>query len=192
VAARLASAQRGLAGEYRGAVVVLVPGDDPPAVGHRLREAIGLAGGTATVGVAVADLDCLPTAYAEARRCLDALVTLGRTGDVSDPAGLGLTRLLLGENGPGQLGEYVDVTLGPVLAYDAQRGTRLVETLEAWFATGGSVKEAAERLHVHPNTVVQRLDRIGELLGAGWRDPGRGLDLQLALRVHRLRRGDFA
>jgi DNA-binding PucR family transcriptional regulator len=119
-------------------------------------------------------------------------VTLGRTGDVSDPAGLGLTRLLLGENGPGQLGEYVDVTLGPVLAYDAQRGTRLVETLEAWFATGGSVKEAAERLHVHPNTVVQRLDRIGELLGAGWRDPGRGLDLQLALRVHRLRGGDFA
>jgi PucR C-terminal helix-turn-helix domain/GAF domain/GGDEF-like domain len=192
VAARLASAQRGLAGEYRGAVVVLVPGDDPPAVGHRLREAIRLAGGTATVGVAVADLDCLPTAYAEARRCLDALVTLGRTGEVSDPAGLGLTRLLLGENGPGQLGEYVDVTLGPVLAYDAQRGTRLVETLEAWFATGGSVKEAAERLHVHPNTVVQRLDRIGELLGAGWRDPGRGLDLQLALRVHRLRGGDFA
>jgi hypothetical protein len=190
VAARLASAQRGLAGEYRSAVVVLVPGDDPSAVGHRLRDSIGAAGGTATVGVAIADLDCLRAAYAEARRCLNALVTLGRTGDVSDPAGLGLTRLLLGENGPEQLGEYVDVTLGPVLAYDAQRGTRLVETLESWFATGGSVKETAERLHVHPNTVGQRLDRIGELLGANWRDPGRGLDLQLALRVHRLRRGD--
>jgi hypothetical protein len=187
-AARLAGAQRGLAGEYRGAVVVLVPGDDPSAVGHRLRDAVGAAGGTATVGVAAADLETLRTAYAEARRCLDTLVTLGRTGDVSDPAGLGLTRLLLGENGPEQLGEYVDVTLGPVLGYDAQRGTRLLETLEAWFATGGSVKVTAERLHVHPNTVVQRLDRVGELLGTDWRDPGRGLDLQLALRVHRLRR----
>jgi DNA-binding PucR family transcriptional regulator len=42
---------------------------------------------------------------------------------------------------------------------------------------------------VHPNTVSQRLDRVGELLGSSWRDPGRALDLQLALRVHRLRGG---
>ena len=38
-------------------------------------------------------------------------------------------------------------------------------------------------------TPVQRLDRVGELLGADWREPGRGRDLQLAMRVHRLRRG---
>ena len=42
----------------------------------------------------------LRDAHAEARRCLDTLRTLGRTGEVSDPAGLGLTRLLLGENAP--------------------------------------------------------------------------------------------
>ena len=65
-----------------------------------------------------------------------------------------------------------------------------METLEAWFATGGRVRETAERLHVHPNTVVQRLDRVTELLGSDWRDPGRGLDVQLALRVHRLRADD--
>ncbi len=144
------------------------------------------AGGVATVGVAAA-ADELASAYAEARRCLDSLVTLGRSGDVSDPAGLGVTRLLLGENGPAALEEYVEAMLGPVLAYDAQRGTSLVETLAAWFATGARVRESAERLHVHPNTVVQRLDRVTELLGAEWRDPARGLDVQLALRVHRLR-----
>ena len=75
-----------------------------------------------------------------------------------------------------------------MLDYDAVRGTRLVETLEAWFTTGGRLKETGSRLHVHPNTVSQRLDRIGELLGADWREPGRALDVQLALRVHRLRR----
>lgn len=187
VAVRLAASQRGLAGEHRGAVVLLAPGDDPVAIGRRLADAVSDVGGCATVGVAAAAPDALRAAYAEARRCLDSLVTLGRVGDVSDPAGLGLTRLLLGENGPEQLGEYVESTLGPVLAYDAQRGTSLVETLEAWFATGGRVKDTGERLHVHPNTVVQRLDRIGELLGADWRDPARGLDVQLALRVHRLR-----
>jgi DNA-binding PucR family transcriptional regulator len=40
---------------------------------------------------------------------------------------------------------------------------------------------------VHPNTVSQRLDRIGTLLGDDWRDPARGLDVQLALRLFRLR-----
>jgi len=185
--ARLAASERGLAGDHDGTVAVLLPGDDPLAVGRRVQTALAAAGGRATVGVAPAG-DDLAAAYTEARRCLDTLITLGRTGEVSDPSGLGLTRLLLGENGPEQLAGFIDATIGPVLAYDAQRGTSLVQTLEAWFASGGVVKETAEALHVHPNTVVQRLDRVAGLLGDGWRGPDRALDLQLALRVHRLRR----
>lgn len=187
VLARLAGDHRGLAGDHLGRPVLLVPGEDPRAVGDALAAAVQAAGGSATVGVCRADPDGLAAGYAEARRCLDTLLTLGRTGEVSDPAGLGLARLLLGENGPEQLAAYVETTLGPVLAYDADRGTSLRETLDAWFATGGRVKDTAAGLHVHPNTVTQRLDRIGELLAPGWRDPARSLDLQLALRVHRLR-----
>jgi GAF domain-containing protein len=184
---RLAAERRGLAGDHDGRVVLLVPGDDPLDVGGQLAAAVAAAGGRSTVGVAPGSPDALTGAYAEARRCLDTLLTLGRTGEVSDPAGLGLTRLLLGENGPEHLGTFVADTLGPVLAYDEARGTSLVGTLEAWFATGGHARETARLLHVHPNTVAQRLDRVAGLLGDGWRDPARALDLQLALRVHRLR-----
>jgi hypothetical protein len=186
--ARVAAAEHGLAGEYRDRLVLLVPGPDPVQAGERARAALVQAGGDATVGVAEAR-DDLGAAYAEARRCLDTLVTLGRSGQVSDPAGLGLARLLLGENGPAELAGFLEATLGPVLAYDRRRGTRLEETLEAWFATGCRAGETAARLHVHPNTVAQRLDRIGDLLGADWRDPARSLDLQVALRIHRLRAG---
>ena len=45
---------------------------------------------------------------------------------------------------------------------------------------------AAELLHVHVNTVTQRLERIGQLLGADWQRPERALEVQLALRLHRL------
>ena len=45
---------------------------------------------------------------------------------------------------------------------------------------------AAAALHVHVNTVAQRLERIGTLLGAGWQEPDRALEIQLALRLHRL------
>ena len=83
--------------------------------------------------------------------------------------------------------DFVAAVLGPVLDYDRERGAALVETLAAWFDAGGSLRATAEALHVHPNTVGQRLDRVGSLLGDDWRAPARGLDLQLALRLHRLR-----
>ncbi len=185
---RVAADQGGLAGDHLGRLVLLVSTDDPLAVGRQLADAVGAAGGRATVGVTGADPGRLPEAYAEARRCLDTLRTLGRDGEVSDPAGLGLTRLLLGENGPEELRGFLATTIGPLLDYDAQRGTSLVETLEAWFAGGGRLKDTGAALHVHPNTVSQRLDRVADLLGDDWRAPERALDLQLALRVHRLQR----
>ncbi len=192
-ASAAAAGAHGLAGEHGGRLVLIAPGSDPVESGRRLHDAITRAGGTATVGVAVVESGPDVAAYsarvreahAEARRCLDTLLTLGRAGDVSDATGLGLARLLLGDNGPEQLGSFLDTTIGPVREYDARRGTSLIATLEAWFATGGKLKAAAERLHVHPNTVTQRLDRVDDLLG-DWREPGHSLDVQLALRVARL------
>lgn len=74
-----------------------------------------------------------------------------------------------------------------MLEYDRQRSTELVQTLGAYFESGSSPTYAAEKLHVHPNTVSRRLERIGELLGPGWQDTERSLDIQLALRLVRLR-----
>jgi DNA-binding PucR family transcriptional regulator len=64
-----------------------------------------------------------------------------------------------------------------------------LQTLESYFDAGGSAARAAEALHVHVNTVTQRIARIGQLLGAGWQRPERSLELQLALRLHRLQNG---
>jgi DNA-binding PucR family transcriptional regulator len=78
-------------------------------------------------------------------------------------------------------------TLGPVIRYDRERSSALLETLEVYFATGQSPALSAKRLHVHPNTITQRLDRVKRLLGASWNSPEHALDVQLALRLHRLR-----
>lgn len=189
-AVALARRGAGLAGEHRGAIVLVVPGEDALRVGADLQSAIAELGGVGTVGVAATSDglrgDRLVSAHREARRCLDTLVRLGRGGEVSDPAGLGVARLLLGDNDPEHVTAFVETMIGPVRAWDERRGTGLVATLEAWFATGGNLKDTASVLHVHPNTVTQRLERVGELLGTGWREPGRALDLQLALRLARL------
>ncbi|MFC7647748.1 PucR family transcriptional regulator [Streptosporangium lutulentum] len=78
--------------------------------------------------------------------------------------------------------------IGPVIDYDARRNTALIRTLTAYFAAGGSLSRTADALHIHVNTVTQRLERIAQLLGVGWQEPERALEIQLALRLHRLSR----
>ncbi|WP_410050203.1 PucR family transcriptional regulator [Actinomadura sp. CNU-125] len=127
----------------------------------------------------------VPGAHREAQRCADALVALGRRGDGAGASELGFIGLLIGDDRdvPG----FLAGSLGPVADYDERRGTALVRTLEAYFGAGGSLARTAQELHIHVNTVSQRLDRIGRLLGEDWQSPDRALELQLALRLHRLR-----
>ncbi|GII04862.1 PucR family transcriptional regulator [Planobispora takensis] len=55
---------------------------------------------------------------------------------------------------------------GPVstlLRHDTRHGTGFAATLRAWLEAQGDLTLAAERLGVHPNTVRNRLRRMGEL-----------------------------
>ncbi|CAM5272296.1 helix-turn-helix domain-containing protein [Streptomyces avidinii] len=196
-AARLAQARKGLAGLHHEDVVLVCPAEPPAADPGRAAgtgpAAVSLAGelgralaGPVTVGAAgpVTGPAEFAEAYAEARRCRTALRALGREGTGAALRDLGFLGVLLGDQT--DLGGYVRQTLGPVLAYDAKRGTDLTRTLRAYFDSGTSRSRAAEALHVHVNTVVQRLDRIGGLLGRDWQRPERALELQLALRIHRV------
>lgn len=193
VAAQLATKHHGLAGLRGDDVVLVIPGDTPmPSardVAERLRAALA---GVVTVGVAgpaIGPVE-IAEAYQGARQCLATLIALGRHGDVADAAALGLASFLLGRSNHADVEEYLQRTLGPVLDYDSRRGTQLAATLDAWFAAGGSLSEAGKRLHIHANTVGQRLERVTALLGDDWRDPQRALETQLALTMWRMRNAD--
>ncbi|MFI8932094.1 helix-turn-helix domain-containing protein [Streptomyces sp. NPDC053474] len=188
-ALRHARALRGLAGPQGGHVVLLAPTAAPGPLAERLAAELGEAlGAPVTVGAAgpATGPARLPAAHAEARRCLRALTALGRAGEGASLPDLGFVGVLLGDRT--DVAGYVERVLGPVLAYDARRGTDLVRTLEAYFDQGASPARAKDVLHVHVNTVVQRLERTARLLGADWNTPARALELQLALRLNRLSR----
>ncbi|THA86353.1 helix-turn-helix domain-containing protein [Streptomyces sp. A0592] len=201
--ARVAHCRKGLAGLHHDDVVLVLPaerpgsGGSPGSPGSPGGAAAGLAdelgqalAGPVTVGAAgpVTGPGRFPDAHAEALRCRTALRALGREGTGAALGDLGFLGVLLGDHT--DLIGYVRRTLGPVLDYDARRGTELVHTLRTYFDEGTSQSRAAETLHVHVNTVVQRLDRIGRLLGRDWQRPERALELQLALRVHQVRHPD--
>ncbi|QCR18317.1 GAF domain-containing protein [Agrococcus sp. SGAir0287] len=82
----------------------------------------------------------------------------------------------------------IDAVLAPVLAWDADRGTALVETMRALLDARGSVQGAAAALRVHPSTVKQRAARIGTLLGPAWTDPEARFRVEVAVRLELARR----
>jgi DNA-binding PucR family transcriptional regulator len=182
LAATDAGGGRGLVSTRDDELVAVVPGSDASAVAA----AVGAADPTVTVAAAgpVVPGAGLRDAVAEARRTATALAALGRrTGSARD---LGFAGLV---GGPADVDGYVRSLLGPVLDHDSARGTDLIGTLEAWFAAGGSPRRAASALHVHVNTVAQRLERVSALLGDGWTRPERALEVQLALHLRRLAGG---
>lgn len=187
-----ASTHGGLAAARDGRVVLMLPGQDPGGAARAVaRDLSRVIGRPVTAGASgpATDPASVLTAFREADRCLTALAALGRPGEGASTAELGFVGLLLGAMGDGgdrDVARFLVDTVGPVVDYDARRGTALVKTLEAYFGVGGSLARAAELLHVHVNTVTQRLERVGQLLGADWQKPERALEVQLALRLHRL------
>ncbi|MDG9706750.1 helix-turn-helix domain-containing protein [Streptomyces sp. DH10] len=193
-ASHLAATRHGLAAARDGGTVLLLPlgpGDTATELARRAARHLGTAvHAPVTVGASAPEEnlatrpDAVATAYAEARRCLDALRLLGRSGDGAAAEDFGFLGLLLA--GDRDIPGFVDRTIGQVVAYDRRRGTELLRTLDAYFACGMSPARTKDELHVHVNTVAQRLERVGRLLGDDWQHPVRALEIQLALRLHRL------
>ena len=100
VAGRLAGRAAGLVGEHGRRRGARRPGRRPAGRRTRMQDRARAGGATATVGVAGGDRRASRAAWHEAAPLPRRPARLGRRGEVSDPAGLGLARLLLGENGP--------------------------------------------------------------------------------------------
>jgi DNA-binding PucR family transcriptional regulator len=185
MSAHAAAGPGSIVGEHDGHVVALVPAEDAQAAACELARRLRRLG-TVTVGGAgpVTSAEQVPTAWAEAARTTSALHALGMHGQGASAEHLGFAGLVVGSD-PDVRG-YVRRHLGPLLDYDARRGSELVKTLAAYFDAGTSPRHAAAALHVHVNTVSQRLERITSLLGPQWQQPRPSLELQLALQLRHL------
>jgi DNA-binding PucR family transcriptional regulator len=96
---------------------------------------------------------------------------------------LGVFRLFSPDGRWEQLEDFIKETLGPLLAYDQDHGTDLVQTLDAYLRRNGSLNHLAEELMIHRSTLIYRLRRIRELLEVDIDDSGLRLELSLAARA---------
>ncbi|HEY8524478.1 MAG TPA: PucR family transcriptional regulator ligand-binding domain-containing protein [Acidimicrobiales bacterium] len=96
---------------------------------------------------------------------------------------LGLERLLATVP-QDELADFVRRAIGPLHRHDRAHGGELVATLAVWLETR-NMAEAARRIHVHYNTLKNRLERIEAILGPIVDDPARALECEVAIHVAR-------
>ncbi|MEU6244050.1 GAF domain-containing protein [Streptomyces sp. NPDC047024] len=178
----------GLAGEYLGRATMLLHTDDPETVAealhHRLRRRLGTP--TLVVADRITGHD-RSRSFTLAQRCLDVMRCLGDTDRGSTTRHYAMYALVFDPQRAHELQDFVTDTLGPLLTYDQRRSTDLVATAAAYFTHSGNLSRTARALHVHTNTLLKRLDRIGAVLGEEWRGGDAGLRVHLAVRLHQLR-----
>ncbi len=162
----------------------------PVDVAERVRELVarGLGEGTrwsAGMGEGATTPGQIQRSAAEARDAAHLGERRHGPGHLALPSDLGVYQLLLALRDSGRLAPFVERTLAPLLA-DSRFGDALVETLDAFFACNGNVSQAKDRLHLHRNSLIYRLNRARELLGRDLDDPELRLALQLAIKGRRV------
>jgi len=169
--------------------------DDSLELADRLRERLtGLLGSSrVTVGVGRhhPGIGGLGLAYREAAQALAIGRALLGGGRCVHFEHLGVQRLLFQLRDNPELASFYDDLLGKLQAHDERQGAELVNTLEAFFECHGNHVRTAQRLHLHRNTLLYRLERTRQVLGADLDDAETRLALQVALKIGRVigRRG---
>jgi sugar diacid utilization regulator len=121
--------------------------------------------------------------YEEAREVLSLAQRLNVDTPVSRAQELLVYRVLVRDQ-PAMVDLVQDV-LGPLV--QARGGAQpLLETLQAYFASGGVATEAARRCHLSVRAVTYRLDRVRTLTGYDVADPDQRFALQAAVLGARL------
>ena len=127
----------------------------------------------------------VPALYATLRRALPVLGRLGVHNHVVGQNELALYSTLFETHDQASLASFLDATIGPLIAHDRKRNTELASTLLSYFENSQNAKTTAQRLHIHVNTVRQRLMSIDDLIGH-WGNASRALELHIALRLWHL------
>lgn len=137
------------------------------------------------LGRIVNDMLALRDSYRQASQARSTAARLTEINPVYF-GNLSVYRLLFQlENSP-ELASFCDETLGPLIGYDQSQNTQLLETLSAYFAHQTNLSRTAAALHVHRNTLLYRMNRIGEITHWDLNNSETRLAVQLALRAYRL------
>ena len=132
-------------------------------------------------------LSHLQKALTEARHALTVVRVEQKINTCINYKSAGAWQLFLSLSGE-KLESIIRDTLGPLMSDDLTDGEELLRTLDAYFEHDRHLKETADTLFIHPNTLKYRLNKIREILSCDFSDVHTCFNLQMALQIRRLQK----
>lgn len=117
------------------------------------------------VGKPYQRLERLQDSFHEASRAIMLMHKKGSTDGIYFSDSLGFLNLLYNMEDTKSMEDFLQDTLGALLAYDRENHTDLVNTLKVYLEQDCSLLHASEQLHTHRNTIKYRIQRIEEITG---------------------------
>ena len=136
-----------------------------------------------TIGISsrMKDLNNLSNAYRRARAAVDMAYAIGKSRMHFDD--MGIYRLLSLVPDKALLKEMGRDLLAPLIAYDEMHEGQYVETLENYLEAEGSFRVMSEKMFIHRNTLMYRINKIKKLLGTDLSSSEEKLQYQIACRI---------
>lgn len=135
------------------------------------------------VGRLTKSVRCLYKSYNQAR----AIQKLRMSGKINSEnvfySDLGIYRLLMGIDDLEIMREYYRCTIGPLVDYDKNNNTDYCFVLDKYLKNDGSVKDTAEELFVHRNTINYKLGKISQILNMDISSMNTRVELIIALTL---------
>jgi len=125
--------------------------------------------------------------FAEANEALQMGQSLNRDGGVTHFNDLGVYRYLYKIARMDDLRDMYQDQVARIANYDRRKGTDLLDTLETYLECAGNLTKTSNRLFVHRNTLIQRLERLQSLCDIELQERSNWLTLQVAIKVFKLR-----
>jgi GAF domain-containing protein len=174
-------------GSLRALVPVAEPGIDPVRQMVEALDHSGVLDGTASgVSEARTGIDGFSCAFREAGDAAMIAARLDQTDGALAYRDTGAYRYLIDILEDGGPEDHLRAAIDTLAAYDSDRGSQLLKTLDTYLSNGRSVASTARNLFVHVNTLRQRLERVEKLTGLRLADEDL-LTLQLAVKLGRVR-----
>jgi purine catabolism regulator len=126
-----------------------------------------------------------PVVYQQSVQALELARRL-KLDSVVDFGSMGIYQLLTQLEDMPVMQRFCMEIMDPLVDYDAQHRSSLVQTIGAYFEHHGNISQTAEALYIHRNTLLYRLERIQELTGQSLDEADMRLALHLALKLRQL------
>jgi hypothetical protein len=174
------------------AIVVLMQDGEPlgteRARAEFLRRIRSVLPGTVTLALSepLPEIGLIAGALEGCRRKLQVAAAMSASGWVSEQE-IGAFPVLMSSLDAAATRRFLASTIEPIADGGSAKGRVALETLSTFLETGRRLQDTARLLGIHVSTLRYRLDRLAEAHDLDLMDSEACFELELALRLHKLR-----